>query len=125
MMKYYITSKLNIAQAVTDLLNEEVIDALYSNIYFVELVPESYSEKKFKVYDEMDVFKGYIRVLKDRQRNTTKYADIIEHKDGGQYAIPIVYDLSYYNVDAKVKEQALAHGSIVNNLTEDWFETEV
>jgi len=121
-MKYYITTNQNTANQLMAYLNTEVMNSLNAKIYMVEEVDSDYSEKKFKVYDESDVFKGYVRIITSG-RITSEYATIIEHKDGGQYAIPIS-DLTFYNVEEAIVAQALQYGYIHNGeLAEDWFET--
>jgi hypothetical protein len=120
-MKYYITNKRNVANALIELLNTEVIDAMNKNAYMVERVNEGYPNKKFKVYDENDVFIGYVRILQSN-RITSRYSDIIEHPNGTQFAIPIV-DITYYNIESKIRNTVMQHGYIHDgDLPNDWFE---
>jgi hypothetical protein len=118
-MKYYITTNQNVANQLINYLNAEIMNALNTKIYMVEEVDADYTGKKFKMYNESDVFKGYVRIITS-SRITSQYATVIEHKDGGQYAIPIS-DLSFYDVDGEIRTQALQYGYIWNgNLPEDW-----
>lgn len=121
-MSWYVTDNLNVANALLDLLNTEVIAAMTTKVYMVEEVDASWDQtNKFAVYNEAGTFKGWIRIMTSG-RITTKYADLITHKDGGLYAIPIL-QVNYYKVEDKVKEQALQYGYIVNKLGSDWFPT--
>jgi hypothetical protein len=119
-MSWYITDNLTAANTLLDLLNTEVMEAMNSKVYMVEEVDASFPERKFKVYNENDVFKAWVRLLTSA-RITTKYANLVTHKDGGLYAIQII-PLTYYNVDKKVKEIALTYGYIVDNLGSDWYD---
>ncbi|MHA2064130.1 MAG: hypothetical protein ACXABY_07090 [Candidatus Thorarchaeota archaeon] len=121
-MSWYVTDNLTVANALLDLLNTEVMTALNSKVYMVEEVDIFFTGKKWKVSTENDAFKAWVRIMTS-SRISTKYADLTTHKDGGLYAIPIV-KLTYYDVDAKVKEQALLYGYIVSDLSSDWFPTE-
>jgi hypothetical protein len=121
-MKYYITTNQNAANLLINYLNTEIINALNTKIYMVEEVDADYAEKKFKVYTEGDVFKGYMRIITSG-RITSQYATVIEHKDGGQYAIPIS-DLTFYDVEQEIIDKALQDGYIhQGELPSDWFET--
>lgn len=122
-MKWYITDNLNAANQLLTILNDEWLEAMNTKVFIVEEVQASFPDKKFKIYTETDEFRTYARIL-DRITNLdVTYGDIITHKDGGLYAIPIIVGLPYYDVEQRVKDLALAYGYIVNELPPDWFPT--
>ena len=120
-MKYYITDKVNVITQLSELLDKEVIEAMDNNTYMVEEVEASYPDKKFKVLNENDVFKAWVRILPSN-RITVKYARILTN--GTNYALPILEGIRYYDVNQKVIDTALQYGQIVNvdSLPDEWVE---
>lgn len=106
-MEYFITDKYGVVVAVLNRIDNAVMTKR-SELFKSRAIDEEWINGKFEI--------------KRMKEDTIRYGDIIEHKDGGLYAIEI-QDLDWFG-DIKLLINVSEMGEFLPELPEDWFEIE-